>query len=60
MEKTLIQFIKAAASKLHDGKLKQPSGKEISLMILKERIFDSDTHKDLTIRVICVQTRIFV
>lgn len=33
MEKTLIQFIKTAAAKLHDSKLKRLGGKEITLAI---------------------------
>lgn len=33
MEKTLIQFIKAAAAKLHDSKLKRLGGKEITLVL---------------------------
>ena len=40
MEKTLIQLIKAAASKLHDSKLKGLEGKEMVLLLelLKENI----------------------
>lgn len=33
MEKTLIQFIKTAAAKLHDSKLKRLGGKEITLAL---------------------------
>lgn len=40
MERTLIQLIKAAASKLHDSKLKGLGGKEIVLLLelLKENV----------------------
>ena len=33
MEKTLIQFIKVAASKLHDSKLKRLGGKDVTLAL---------------------------